>query len=136
MRKREGSNSKPRLSGEVFGILHLFDRIICLNLFLGTSCDYHYNVINLKAGLGHSTVLFETPNFGGVGKYLPDLECIWNITGPPHQRIQLRYPSHKIIPIPWMNMRDPRIVTFPWHIIVTFPRHFIITFPLSVPYHC
>lgn len=57
----------------------------------GSTCSYHHSVMNLSTGDGHETILFESPNFGGSGRYLPDLECLFNLVVPESKRIKLEF---------------------------------------------
>eukprot|EP00095_Tigriopus_kingsejongensis_P009231 maker-scaffold851_size88925-snap-gene-0.27 protein:Tk09231 transcript:maker-scaffold851_size88925-snap-gene-0.27-mRNA-1 annotation:"cubilin isoform x1" len=59
----------------------------------GSTCNYMHSVVNLVGNVGHSTMLLESPDFGGVGLYFPYLECIWNITVPRDYRIKLDFLS-------------------------------------------
>jgi hypothetical protein len=69
-----------------------FSRSIIHSYFLaGTTCSYHHSVVNLEAGSGHETMIFESPNYGGGGKYLPDLQCIFNLTVPVGKRVKLEF---------------------------------------------
>ena len=59
----------------------------------GQTCTYRDQVIDLVGGKGHETLILETANFGGRGKYLPHMDCVWLIRGPIRTHIELTFLS-------------------------------------------
>lgn len=62
-------------------------------LFKGFSCSYNESTLVFLLGDKNPEVYFETPNFGGAGRYLPDLHCTWAFEAPLGHRLRLEFES-------------------------------------------
>lgn len=61
-----------------------------LFLATGTTCRvFEQHEVHVELGVGHSMGYIESPNFGGVGKYFPDNNCVWKITAPKGESIKM-----------------------------------------------
>lgn len=81
----------------------------------GKTCSYDRDVVLLETKIGQknpSPMLFEAPNFGGTGQYLPDHQCLFILKVPYGRKVRLEFLTPIDIKVIYINLNTVNIVSF------------------------